>query len=121
MARSMDSSELHSHLSKYLTDSVLRDKVVYRAKRTLQGAKSSSEDGCGWDQCYFAGAVKILRRLGKIDFTLLYSGKVSIEDLPKVKHIARTSILKLPHFLSGQSGVTSYSLALQEIKRENAI
>lgn len=121
MARSMDSSQLYYHLRKYLTDPTLRRKIVYRAKRTLPGARKSAEDGCGWDQCYFTGAVKILRKLDKIDFPVLYSGKVSVEDLPRVKHIARTSIVKLPCFLSGPNGVASYSRALQEMKRENAI
>ncbi len=45
------------------------------------------------------GAVEILKNLDKIDFNLLYAGKVCIDELPRVKRLARLDCLKLPHFL----------------------
>ena len=41
----------------------------------------------------------ILRNIDKIDFTLLYSGKVCVDELPRVRRLARLDCLKLPHFM----------------------
>ena len=121
MAKCMDSQKLHSHLGYYLRDKELRDKIVSRVKRpvaTSSSSSSSSSSGCGRDQCYFTGALKLLQQVDTLDFVLLYSGQLSVEDLDRVKRIARTSILKLPYFMQD---TLSYLSALKEIKRENVL
>lgn len=143
MANRMDSDQLYHHLSNYIDDHKFRSKIVFRVKRRsrsgrpplldAQGERCSTEEsGCGWDQCYFTGAIKILRRLCEVDLSLLYSGRLAVEDLDRVKRIARISIIKLPWFLwssegglgpcSGGGGgqVATYEQTLWQIKRVNS-
>ena len=87
---------------------------------------SSEESGYGWDQCYFSGAMKILHRLNDIDFARLHCGRLALEDLERVKRIARTSVIKLPWFLSERGAanfggqMASYEQSLRQIKRVNS-
>jgi hypothetical protein len=64
-----------------------------------------------WIQTVFSGAVKILRQAREIDFKLLYSGKLCLDELNRIKRIRRASI-KLPHFLQD---IALYRHALREI------
>ena len=115
MARYLGPGELHAHLGKYLRDEELRSRAVFRVKRNLA---DSSTSGNGWDQCYFAGAVKILRLVESIDFSLLHSGKLTLDDLDRVRRIAKISVLKLPRFLRD---TPAYVSTLEEMKRENCL
>ncbi len=125
MAQKMDTDELFSHIERYVLDPDIRRKIVLRAKRShhlkLSRGTGSSHSGCGWDQCYFIGAVKILRQLGNIDLTLMHSGKLSLEDCERVGRLAKTDILKLPQFISTEENVRSYCRALAEIKTTNFV
>ncbi|XP_072021972.1 microtubule-associated tyrosine carboxypeptidase 1-like [Amphiura filiformis] len=96
-ATEMSFQELFDHLQFYIRDCNLRWKYVMRVKRGLHD--TNDVGGYGKDQCYFTGAVDILRNIDKIDFNLLYSGKVCIDELPRVKRIARLDCLKLPNFM----------------------
>ncbi len=123
MAQKMDTDELFSHIQCYVLDPDIRRKIVLRAKRShhLKSSKDrvTSHSGCGWDQCYFGGAVKILRELSNIDFSLMHSGKLSVEDCERVGRLAKTDVLKLPHFVSTEENVRSYCRTLAEIKTAN--
>lgn len=123
MAQTMDTDELFSHIQCYVLDPDIRRKIVLRAKRSHhekrgKGARSSYS-GCGWDQCYFIGAVKMLRQLDTIDFTLMHSGKLSLEDCERVGRLAKTDVLKLPQFIATEENVRSYCRILAEIKVAN--
>lgn len=131
MAPRMDLDQLHHHLGKYIDNHEFRSKIVFRVKRsqsnhTRGGCSSDEESGYGWDQCYFSGAMKILHRLNEIDFAHLHCGRLALEDLDRVKHIARTSVIKLPWFLSERGAVNfsgqvvSYEESLRQIKRVNS-
>ena len=135
MAPRMDSDQLHHHLGKYIDDHEFRKRIVFCVKRSQSGDStsgnneevcSSEENGYGWDQCYFSGAIKILRKLDEIDFFLVHGGKLALEDLERVKRIARISVIKLPSFLTDQGTVTfggqvaSYEWTLRQIKRVNS-
>ena len=123
MAQRMESSELFDHLQTYVLDPDIRKKIVLRAKRGSSDTPGDgrSHVGCGWDQCYFIGAVKILRRLDKIDFTVMHSGKLPVEEVDHVARIAKTSVLKLPHFISNSENLALYTRTLVEMKQANLI
>ena len=132
MALRMDSEQLFHHLGKYISDHKFRNKIVFRVTRSRSGGTrgegcSCEESGyCGWDQCYFSGAIKILCKLGEVDFSLLHCGRLAVEDLDRAKRIARTSIIKVPWFLLSSEGgascgqVVSYERTLHQIKRVNS-
>ena len=115
MARYLDPAQLHAHLGKYLQDEELRSRTVFRVKKDLADPSTS---GNGWDQCYFAGAVKILRLVESIDFSLLHSGKLTLDDLDRARRIAKVSVLKLPRFLRD---TRAYVSTLEGMKRENCL
>ncbi|XP_071818934.1 microtubule-associated tyrosine carboxypeptidase 1-like [Apostichopus japonicus] len=102
----MTFQELFEHLESYLLDSDVRWKLVMRVKRYLPDP--NMKGGTGKDQCYFRGAVDILRKLDRIDFEVLYSGKVALEDLPRVRHSARLTSIKLPPFMKDKATYTSH-------------
>ncbi|XP_038049335.1 uncharacterized protein KIAA0895-like [Patiria miniata] len=99
-ATEMTFHELFDHLGQYLMDKELRWKYVMRVKRCLQDP--GGVGGNGKDQCYFTGAVDILRNIDNTDFHLLYSGKISREEIPRIKRMARLDFIKLPAFLQNQ-------------------
>lgn len=127
MSHLLEAPQLYRLLSKYITDVNLRTKIVFRAKRTLKfdkreetGQKSSATvQCCGWDQCYLVGAAKLLRKLEAISFPVLYSGKIALGDLEKVRLKARTTVTKAPRFLNGIQSLGLYKKALREIRSVN--
>ncbi|XP_028413347.1 uncharacterized protein KIAA0895-like [Dendronephthya gigantea] len=96
MSIQMSFKELFDHLVLYIRDPDQRWKHVLRVKRDLEDC--SGYGGSGKDQVYFTGAVKLLREAKETDFRLLYSGKLCIDELNRVKRVRRRSI-KLPHFM----------------------
>jgi hypothetical protein len=44
--------------------------------------------------------VEILRNIDIIDFLVLYSGKVCVDEIPRVRRVARTDCIKTPKFLT---------------------
>lgn len=60
----------------------------------------------------------ILQNLDEIDFDVLFSGKIALEDLPRVKHSARLSLIKLPGFMKDKE---AYISSLRKIALLNEI
>lgn len=115
MSLEMNFRELFDHLSIYTSDPEVRWKYVVRVKR---GRGPTQLGGQGKDQCYFRGAVNILRNLDHINFNLLYAGKITVEDLPRVQRIARLECLKTPYFLKDMN---SYRRHMRTLLRVNGI
>ncbi|XP_033095961.1 uncharacterized protein KIAA0895-like [Anneissia japonica] len=106
----MSFQQLYDHLGLYVKDSNYRWKLVMRVKRVLDDVNDLG--GYGKDQCYFTGAVQLLRSIDEIDFPLLYSGRICVEELPRVRRLARLECIKLPSFLQD---VTKYKKELWNI------
>eukprot|EP00058_Branchiostoma_floridae_P013636 XP_002599124.1 hypothetical protein BRAFLDRAFT_81790 [Branchiostoma floridae] len=71
-----------------------------------------------WVPALLYCAVEILRNLEVIDFHLLYSGKVCIDELPRIRRLARRDCIKLPHFLLDQE---AYRKKLRQMAAVNNI
>ena len=123
MSQLLNVSELHFLLSKYIRNDKFRAKIVFRAKRSLrfQGKNDQGMECCGWDQCYLTGAINLLKNLNDVDFILLHSGKIAQVDMERTKHIARTSISKMPWFLTRHSSLVTYKKLLREMYIANII
>ncbi|XP_019646994.1 PREDICTED: uncharacterized protein KIAA0895-like [Branchiostoma belcheri] len=117
MSTEMTFSDLFHHLETFIKDVHQRWKIVLRIKCGLPDP-AKDLGGCGKDQAYFAGAVEILRNLETIDFHLLYSGKVCIDELPRIRRLARRDCIKLPHFLLDQE---AYRKKLRQMAAINNI
>jgi hypothetical protein len=66
----------------------------------------------------FTGAVRILRQAQDIDFKLLYTGKICIDELQRIRRIARQDCIRLPYFLKH---IASYKRILEEIAILNGL
>ena len=95
-----------------------RFKICVRAKR---GLEDTSQHG-GWykDKAYFEGAVKILQKRSELDFKLLFSAKIAMEDITKaeVKEQMTTEGIKQPYFVQDME---KYLAALDRIASTNFI
>ncbi|XP_037835907.1 uncharacterized protein KIAA0895-like isoform X2 [Kryptolebias marmoratus] len=100
-ATSMSFSQLFSHIARFVQDPDIRWEYCLRAKR---GQKDTSQPGCfSKDQVYLDGILRILRHRRTIDFKMLTSlGKVSFEDVEKLRHLAVLSRTRIPHFMRDQ-------------------
>jgi len=116
MASEMTFKELFDHLAHYIRNDEQRWKHVMRIKRGLQNPNDLG--GCGKDQCYFEGAIDILRQLDTIDFRLLMAGKICLEDLPRVRRMARQDCIKIPLFMRDMQ---RYRRLLKQIAQLNGI
>lgn len=116
MAYRMTFEQLYNHMEKYISSPDDRWKHVTRVKR---GISNPNEIGCySRDQSYFEGAIDILEKLDEIDFDVLMSGKLCVDELTRVKRLARTSSLKLPKFMMNTA---TYREKLREIGIMNGI
>ena len=98
MSSVMDFRELYDHIQGLEPDPDMRWRLVYRVKRSLD---CDQVGGYGKDQCYLAGAVKILLNRKLINFNLLFTGKLCYDEVDKVKRIIRKDgCLKPPYFRS---------------------
>ncbi|XP_074656244.1 microtubule-associated tyrosine carboxypeptidase 1-like [Tubulanus polymorphus] len=116
MSTKMKFRELFDHLQQYVIDPEQRWKHVMRVKRGLEDPDEMG--GYGKDQCYFEGAVEILRNIDKIDFTMLMSGKVCWKDIPRIKRVVRVDCIKLPQLMRN---LDKYKKKLREVARINGI
>lgn len=89
--------QLFDHLGQFICNPEQRWKHVMRVKRGL--VDPNDLGGYGKDQCYFEGAVNILRNIDNIDFTLLMSGKVCYDEVKRVRRVARLNCIRLPAFM----------------------
>ncbi|CAM9114326.1 unnamed protein product, partial [Hapterophycus canaliculatus] len=112
--RDMGFGELHKHLVKYVRCPAKRYWYCVRTKG--KRAHLDQPGSCGKAQVYLEGAVEILQAVDRIDFHLLYSGKVPLSKLDRVKNIARSSLVTLPKFVQDQQ---MYKAVLRQIGRLN--
>ncbi|XP_029316007.1 uncharacterized protein KIAA0895-like [Cottoperca gobio] len=100
-ATSMSFSQLFSHIARFVQDPDIRWEYCLRAKR---GQMDTSEPGCfSKDQVYLDGILRILRHRRTIDFKMLTSlGKVSFEDVERLRDLAAFRRTRIPHFMRDQ-------------------
>ncbi|XP_061886433.1 microtubule-associated tyrosine carboxypeptidase [Entelurus aequoreus] len=97
-AGKMSFSQLFSHIARFVKDPDVRWEYCLRAKR---GQTDTSQPGCfSKDQVYLDGILKILCHRRDIDFKMLTSlGKVSYEDVERLRYLAVTTNARIPHFM----------------------
>ncbi|KAM9318075.1 microtubule-associated tyrosine carboxypeptidase 1 [Pholidichthys leucotaenia] len=100
-ATSMSFSQLFSHIARFVQDPDVRWEYCLRAKR---GQTDTSQPGCfSKDQVYLDGILRILRHRRTIDFKMLTSlGKVSFEDVERLRPLAVLPRTRIPHFMQDQ-------------------
>ncbi|KFU85317.1 Uncharacterized protein KIAA0895-like, partial [Chaetura pelagica] len=91
-------SALFQDLEQYVQDAGVRWEYCVRAKR---GQTDTSRPGCfSKDQVYLDGILRILRHRQTIDFPLLAAlGKVSYEDVNRLKKFGVLEKARIPHFM----------------------
>lgn len=100
-AAHMSFSQLFSHIARFVQNPDVRWEYCLRAKR---GQSDTSQPGCfSKDQVYLDGILRLLRHRRNIDFKMLTTlGKVSYEDVEKLRHLAVFSRTRIPHFMRDQ-------------------
>ncbi|XP_076142921.1 microtubule-associated tyrosine carboxypeptidase 1 isoform X2 [Alosa pseudoharengus] len=100
-AANMSFSQLFSHIARFVQDPAVRWEYCIRAKR---GQTDTSKPGCfSKDQVYLDGILRILRHRRNIDFKMLTSlGKVSYEDVERLRHMAVLHRTRIPHFMQDE-------------------
>ena len=121
----MGFTELFEALEPYVSDLQKRWQQCYRCKRGL--TDTSEHKSYAKDQCYFEGAYKLLEGRRHIDFRLLHSGKIALEEyadaraawLRLVNSRAMQNVsLVTPHFLRKEGEYEEY---LENIAAANGI
>ncbi|KAH9490906.1 hypothetical protein Btru_039747 [Bulinus truncatus] len=112
----MNFKDLFDHIGRYTSNIDYRWKQVMRVKRGL--VNPNDLGGLGNDQCYFEGAVSILRNVDNIDFNLLMAGKVCTDELDRIKRVVRKDFVRLPTFMQN---VTAYKNTLKKIAVMNGL
>ncbi|XP_048367566.1 uncharacterized protein KIAA0895 homolog [Sphaerodactylus townsendi] len=97
-ASQMSFSDLFLDIGRFVKDPNTRWDYCVRAKR---GWTDTSQPGCfSKDQVYLDGILRILRYRQSIDFYLLTAlGKVSYEDVERLREFAVLENMRVPHFL----------------------
>ncbi|CAN9504157.1 unnamed protein product [Ophioblennius macclurei] len=113
----MSFSQLFHSLGHFVQDPNTRWDYCVRAKR---GQSDTAQPGCfSKDQVYLDGVLKILRYRDKINFPLLMAlGKVSFEDVERLKAEAQMESTRIPHFMQDQ---TTYAEQLAKIMAVNQL
>nr|XP_006635838.1 PREDICTED: uncharacterized protein KIAA0895 homolog isoform X1 [Lepisosteus oculatus] len=116
-ASCMSFTELFHSVGRFVKDPNTRWDYCVRAKR---GQTDTAVPGCfSKDQVYLDGILKILRHREKINFPLLTAlGKVSYEDVDRLKDLATMDKVRIPHFLQDQ---TRYMEQLNKIMDANQL
>jgi hypothetical protein len=107
MAGKLAFVDLFAHIAPYMPDPKRRFEFVTRIKRGI--ADQTQPGGSGKSQIYFEGAVNILRRVhfsecvspsspAYFDLRLLYSGRLMLSELSRVRRIAHMTTITLPAF-----------------------
>nr|XP_060643798.1 microtubule-associated tyrosine carboxypeptidase 1-like isoform X1 [Anolis sagrei ordinatus]XP_060643799.1 microtubule-associated tyrosine carboxypeptidase 1-like isoform X1 [Anolis sagrei ordinatus] len=91
-------ADLFRQLEPFVRDAGVRWEYCVRAKR---GQADTSGPGCfSKDQVYLDGILRILRHRHSIDFHLLAAlGKVSYEDVGRLKDLGALEKARIPHFM----------------------
>ncbi|XP_012689936.2 uncharacterized protein KIAA0895 [Clupea harengus] len=115
-ASCMPFAQLFQDLGRFLHDPNTRWDYCVRAKR---GQTDTSQPGCfSKDQVYLDGILKILRHREKIDFPLLMAlGKVSFEDIERLRDQAVMEHVRIPHFLQDEARYSEQLLKIMEVNQ----
>ncbi|RVE66658.1 hypothetical protein OJAV_G00109830 [Oryzias javanicus] len=100
-ASHMSFVKLFRDLGRFVQDPNTRWDYCVRAKR---GQTDTAQPGCfSKDQVYLDGVLKILRYRDRINFPLLMAlGKVSFEDVDRLRVLAQMDNSRIPHFMQDQ-------------------
>ncbi|XP_026156879.1 uncharacterized protein KIAA0895 isoform X2 [Mastacembelus armatus] len=100
-ASHMSFSQVFHNLGQFVQDPNTRWDYCVRAKR---GQTDTAQPGCfSKDQVYLDGILKILRYRAKINFPLLMAlGKVSFEDVDRLKSMGHMENVRIPYFMQDQ-------------------
>ena len=96
MGETMTFQQLYSHMETYVKDPNERWKLVTRVKRGI--SDPNTVGSYARDQSYFEGACQILENYETIDFKLLMSGKICLDELEICAPKANLEDIKLPKF-----------------------
>uniref|UniRef100_A0A9L0T0S8 Microtubule associated tyrosine carboxypeptidase 2 n=1 Tax=Equus caballus TaxID=9796 RepID=A0A9L0T0S8_HORSE len=113
-ASQMSFCELFKDIGKFVKDPNTRWDYCVRAKR---GWTDTSQPGCfSKDQVYLDGILQILRYRETIDFHLLTAlGKVSYEDVDRLKGLAVIENMRVPHFLQDHDRYMEHLEKIMEV------
>ncbi|XP_048769630.2 microtubule-associated tyrosine carboxypeptidase-like isoform X3 [Ostrea edulis] len=112
----MTFKQLFDHLTVFVKSPDHRWRLCMRIKRGL--IDPNDLGGYGKDQCYFEGAVEILRNIDNIDFQVLMSGKMCVDEMSRCKRLARQDCLRMPAFMKNE---TKYKKNLKAIANLNGL
>ena len=116
MANRMTFEQLFNHMQQYIKSPEERWKLVTRVKR---GISNPNQTGAYTrDQSYFEGAIEILENIDEIDFNILMSGKICVDELDLISDISKTKNLKIPKFMKN---MRNYKNKLRQIGIANNI
>ncbi|XP_062970020.1 putative tyrosine carboxypeptidase MATCAP2 isoform X2 [Cynocephalus volans] len=106
--------ELFRDIGRFVKDPNTRWDYCVRAKR---GWTDTSQPGCfSKDQVYLDGILQILRYRETIDFHLLTAlGKVSYEDVDRLKGLAVIENMRVPHFLQDHGRYMEHLEKIMEV------
>uniref|UniRef100_H3C953 Microtubule associated tyrosine carboxypeptidase 2 n=1 Tax=Tetraodon nigroviridis TaxID=99883 RepID=H3C953_TETNG len=111
-------SQLFSSLGRFVQDPHTRWDYCVRAKRG-QSDTAHRLSCFSKDQVYLDGLLRILRHRDSIDFPLLVAlGKVSFDDVERLRHLARLEKVRIPHFMQDQA---RYAQQLARIMAANQL
>lgn len=117
LAERMSFVELYSELSSYVRDA---DRCFFETVRAKRGLfDTSAPGGCPKDQCYLRGAFDLLRNRAKIDWPLMFMGKLALRDIPRMKKFSVDKFF-LPAVVKGDN-LPDFKRALDEIAAENGL
>ncbi|KFO92227.1 Uncharacterized protein KIAA0895, partial [Buceros rhinoceros silvestris] len=113
-ASQMSFSQLFQDVGKFVKDPNTRWDYCVRAKR---GWTDTSQPGCfNKDQVYLDGILRILRYRESIDFHLLTAlGKISYEDVDRLKGFAVIENMRVPHFLQDHARYMEHLEKIMEV------
>ncbi|XP_039941029.1 putative tyrosine carboxypeptidase MATCAP2 isoform X1 [Hirundo rustica] len=113
-ASQMSFSQLFHDVGKFVEDPNTRWDYCVRAKR---GWTDTSQPGCfNKDQVYLDGILRILRYRESIDFHLLTAlGKISYEDVDRLKGLAVIENMRVPHFLQDHARYMEHLKKIMEV------
>ncbi|XP_062602636.1 microtubule-associated tyrosine carboxypeptidase-like isoform X2 [Saccostrea cucullata] len=115
-AAEMTFKQLFDHLAMFVKSPDHRWRLCMRIKRGL--IDPNDLGGYGKDQCYFEGAVEILRNIDTIDFQVLMCGKMCVDEVSRCKRLARQDCLRMPAFMKNE---TKYKKNLKAIANLNGL
>uniref|UniRef100_A0A3P9KZ17 Si:dkey-222b8.4 n=1 Tax=Oryzias latipes TaxID=8090 RepID=A0A3P9KZ17_ORYLA len=116
-ASHMSFCQLFQDLGRFVENPSTRWDYCVRAKR---GQTDTAQPGCfSKDQVYLDGVLRILRYRDDINFPLLMAlGKVSFEDVDRLRVLAQMDNSRIPHFMQDQ---VKYAEQLTKIMTVNQL